>query len=141
MISDYNWSNNQNITVGEAVFTVIPTRQNTPKGKALLPVQRAGKVKSGQRVNVRINNFPDQEFSYLIGAVESISSVPTAEGFYVVDIRFPNGMKTNYDQILPMTQQMLDSADIITEDLRLLERLFMPVKKFFKNQRQWNQSI
>ena len=98
----------------------------------MLPIQGAGKVKIGQRVNARINNFPDQEFGYLIGKVESISSVPTAEGFYVVEIKFPDGMQTNYGKILPITQQMSVSADIITEDIRLIERLFMPIKKMLK---------
>jgi multidrug resistance efflux pump len=128
------WSSNQNVNTGETIFTVIPTQQDTPKGKALLPVQGAGKVKVGQRVNVRINNFPDQEFGYLTGSVESISSVPTAEGFYVIGINFPKGMVTNYDLTLPITQQMLGNADIITDDLRLMERFFMPVKKLLKNQ-------
>lgn len=128
------WSKNQNVNAGETVFTVVPFQQDKPKGKALLPVQGAGKVKMEQRVNVRINNFPDQEFGYLVGKVESISNVPTDDGFYVVEIGFPNGMQTNYGKILPITQQMLGSADIITEDLRLMERFFMPVKKLLKNQ-------
>ncbi len=128
------WSSNQTVNAGEIVFTVMPSQQNIPKGKAMLPVQGAGKVKIGQRVNVRINNFPDQEFGYLLGKVESISSIPTAEGFYVVEVGFPNGMRTNYGKTLPITQQMLGSADIITEDLRLMERFFMPVKKLLKNQ-------
>lgn len=128
------WSKNQNVNTGETVFTVTPSRQDTPKGKVMLPVQGAGKVKSGQRINVRINNFPDQEFGYLIGKVKSISSIPTTEGFYVVEIDFPHGMKTNYGKMLPITQQMQGSADIITDDLRLIERFFMPVKKLLKNQ-------
>lgn len=128
------WSKNQNVNEGETVFIVVPTCQDTPKGKAMLPIQGAGKVKVGQRVNIRINNFPDQEFGYLIGKVESISSIPTVEGFYMVEISFPNGMKTNYGQTLPITQQILGNADIITKDLRLIERFFMPVKKILKNQ-------
>lgn len=128
------WSSNQNVNAGETIFTVVPLQQDTPKGKAMLPAQGAGKIKAGQRVNVRINNFPDQEFGYLIGKVESISSVPTAEGLYVAEINFPNGMQTNYGKTLPITQQMLGSADIITDDLRLMERFFMPVKKILKNQ-------
>ena len=128
------WSSNQNVNAGETIFTVVPLQQDTPKGKAMLPAQGAGKVQTGQRINVRINNFPDQEFGYLIGKVESISSVPTAEGLYMAEINFPNGMQTNYNRILPITQQMLGSADIITNDLRLLERLFMPVKKMIRNQ-------
>lgn len=129
------WSNNQNVNAGETVFTVIPSGQDKPKGKAMLPVQGAGKVKVGQRVNVRINNFPDQEFGYLIGKIASISSVPTAEGFYVVEVDFPKGMETNYDRTLPLSRQMMGTADIITEDLRLIERFLMPVKKLIKNQR------
>ena len=68
--------------------------------------------------------------------MESISSVPTAEGLYVAEINFPNGMQTNYGKTLPITQQMLGSADIITDDLRLLERLFMPVKKMMRDQQR-----
>lgn len=128
------WSSNQNVNTNETVFTIVPLHQDKPKGKALLPVQGAGKVRIGQRANVRINNFPDQEFGYLIGKVESISSVPTAEGFYVVEIGFPKGMQTNYNKTLPIAQQILGRADIITEDLRLMERFFMPIKKLLKNQ-------
>lgn len=129
------WSNNQNVTAGETIFTVVPSGQDMPKGKAMLPVQGAGKVSVGQRVNVRINNFPDQEFGYLVGKVVSISSVPTADGFYVVDVDFPEGMKTNYGRKLPISRQMMGTADIITEDLRLIERFFMPIKKILINQK------
>lgn len=129
------WSNNQNVIAGETIFTVVPPGQNSPKGKAMLPVQGAGKVRAGQRVNVRINNFPDQEFGYLIGKVTSISSIPTEDGFYLVEVDFPRGMKTNYDQILPISRQMQGTADIITDDLRLIERFIMPIKKILRNQR------
>lgn len=128
------WSSNQNVSAGETVFTVLPAGQDIPRGKAMLPVQGAGKVSEGQRVNVRLNNFPDQEFGYLIGNVASISSVPTDDGLYVVEIIFPKGMKTNYDRTLPITRQMQGVAEIITEDLRLIERFFMPVKKMIRNQ-------
>lgn len=128
------WSSNQNVLSGETVFTVLPSGQDTPRGKAMLPVQGAGKVNEGQRVNVRLNNFPDQEFGYLIGNVASISNVPTDEGLYVVEISFPEGMKTNYDRMLPVTRQMQGIAEIITEDLRLIERFFMPIKKMIRNQ-------
>ena len=43
---------------------VVPFGEDRPRGKAMLPVQGAGKVSAGQRVNVRINNFPDQEFYF-----------------------------------------------------------------------------
>ena len=42
-------------------------------------------MKAGQRVNLRLNNYPDQEFGYVKGKVKSVSPLPTAEGMYVVE--------------------------------------------------------
>ena len=121
--------NNQYVNTGEALFTIMPLHHTCPEGKALLPINGAGKVKIGQRVNVHINNFPDQEFGYLIGKIKSISNILNTDGYYVVEIEFPNGLVTSYGNSLPTTQQMMGTADIITADLRLIERFFMPVKK------------
>lgn len=121
--------NNQNVNTGEAIFIITPLHQTCPEGKALLPANGAGKVKIGQRVNVHISNFPDQEFGYLIGKIKSISNFLNADGYYAVEIEFPNGLITSYGNSLPTTQQMMGTADIITADLRLIERFFMPVKK------------
>jgi len=126
------WSNNQNVQSGETIFTIIPTQPSLPVGKALLPVQGSGKVRIGQKVNVRINNYPDQEFGYLKGFVKNISETPNAKGLYVVEIRFPNGLSTNYNVKLPISRQMEGNAEIITEDIRLIERFFNPIKKLLK---------
>lgn len=126
------WSNNQNVQSGETIFTIQPNLQTNPIGKALMPVQGSGKVKVGQRVNVRLNNFPDQEFGYLEGIVQNISSLPNADGQYVVEIRFPNGLTTNYSKKLPIARQMEGTAEIITEDIRLIERFFNPIKRILK---------
>lgn len=130
------WSPNQNVEVGETVFVVAPHEDSMPVGKALLPLQGSGKVRVGQRVNVRLNNYPDQEFGYVKGEVKSVSPLPTAEGMYVVDIALPLGLKTNYGKVLPLTREMKGSADIITDDLRLLERLIMPIKKIWETQKE-----
>lgn len=128
------WSPNQNVAVDETVMVVAPDRETPPVGKALLPLQGSGKVKVGQSVNVRLNNYPDQEFGYVRGQVSSVSPVPTAEGMYVVEVFLPQGLHTNYGKTLPITRDMKGTADIITADLRLIERLFMPLRKIFQNQ-------
>jgi len=126
------WSANQNVELGKTVFSVIPTVQTLPVCKMLLPAQGSGKVAVGQRANVRLTNFPDQEFGYLEGRVEHISDTPDLDGMYVVEIRFPKGLVTNYGVQLPPTRQMQGSADIITQDIRLIVRFFNPIKKILK---------
>ena len=65
------------------------------------------------------------------GIVNSISLVPT-DNNYLVEITLPNGLKTNYKKTLPVTHEMKATAEIVTENLSLLERFLMPVKKIFK---------
>ena len=122
------WNENQFVSVGENVFTVVPEKEDELLGKALLPIQRSGKVKVGQRVIIRFLNFPDQEFGIVTGMVHSVSLVP-AENNYLIEISLPDGLTTNYRKTLPVTYEMKASAEIVTEDLRLIERFFLPLKR------------
>ena len=130
-ISRY-WNINQNITSGETVFTIIPETQSGITGKAQLPIAGSGKVKPGQAVNVRFLNFPDTEYGIVRGIVGNISIVPSGES-YLLEIEFPNSLITTYGKELPFYQEMHAVAEIITDDLRLLERLFLPLKKILAN--------
>lgn len=100
-------------------------------GVSMLPLARSGKVKSGQRVLIRFANYPDQEFGLVNGRVAGISLVP-AEDNYRVEIELPDGLRTNYGKELPVSQEMQATAEIVTEDLRLIERFFQPLKKILK---------
>jgi len=129
------WVKNQNVTTGETVFTIIP--KDTPQimGKAQMPLTRSGKVKPGQKVNIRFANFPDNEYGLIKGRVKNISLVPTrdsqGESYYTVEIELPEGLKTTYDKELPYLPEMQAQADIITDDISLLERFFMPIRKIW----------
>lgn len=126
------WSENQNVKAGDEVFVVLPDTTTRLLGKATLPTVRAGKVKRGQRVIVRFNNFPDQEFGVVEGRVEQIAPVPIEDN-YRIEVSFPHGLKTSYGTELPLYPEMLGTADIVTEELRVIERFFQPLKKLIKN--------
>ena len=125
------WSENQFVSIGDNVFTVVPEKEDELLGKALLPIQRSGKVKTGQRVIIRFLNYPDQEFGVVNGRVHSVSLVP-AENNYLIEIALPDGLTTNYRKTLSVTYEMKASAEIVTEDLRLIERFFMPLKRVLR---------
>jgi len=122
------WAENQNIAAGESVFSIVSEKEDVVIGKALLPVARSGKVKTGQRVNIYLANYPDEEFGIVRGEVKNISLVPV-DDFYTVEISLPDGSVTTYKKMLPFSQEMTANAEIITEDLRLLERIFLPIKR------------
>jgi HlyD family secretion protein len=125
------WNINQYVSSGEKVFTIVPEKTDELIGKAYLPIQRSGKAKTGQRVIIRFKNYPDQEFGLVEGKVSAISLTPM-EGNYAIEITLPNGLVTNYNIMLPIAQEMTATAEIVTEELRLIERLIMPVKSIVK---------
>lgn len=129
------WIENQNVTAGSEVFTIVPDSTSKIIGKAMLPVARSGKVKAGQKVNISLQNFPENEYGILRGTVQHISLTPTQTGdvaYYTVEIALTKGLITTYKKELPYLSDMQGQADIITEDLSLLERLVLPVKKILK---------
>lgn len=129
------WSINQNVTQGAKVFNIIPVNAGELIGKASLPIERSGKVSPGQRVNIRFQNFPDEEYGIIIGTVRKISQIPSIDDnniAYIVEVGLVNGLTTTYNKKLPMMHQMMGRADIITEERTLLDRIFSPLKKEFK---------
>jgi len=82
-----------------------------------------------------LQNFPENEYGILCGTVQHISLVPTQTGetvYYSVEIALTNGLVTTYKKELPYLSNIQGQADIIAEDLSLLERLVLPVKKILK---------
>lgn len=126
------WNENQTITVGDNVFSIIPDAKNTFIGKVKAPALNSGKIKVGQRVNIRLANYPDREFGVLRGEIKNISLVPDKDGNLLLDVALPNGLKTSYDKKIVFQQEMKGSAEIVTEDLRLIERILYQFKNIFE---------
>jgi hypothetical protein len=121
------WSSNQNLKVGDIAFTVVPEKSDLLIGKVILPIQGSGKVKPGQRVNIKLVNYPYLEYGMVRGIVKTISLIPT-DNNYFVEVELPNGLASSYGKSLAFSQEMQGIAEIITDDLRLLERLLNPIK-------------
>ena len=64
-----------------------------PVGLALFPAQGIGQVCEGQKVMVRVDNYPFHKFGHLTGLVKCVADVPDADGFYQVDIVFGQGLR------------------------------------------------
>ena len=125
------WAPNQTVNAGDNVFAVIPTNEKGYIGKVKAPAQNSGKIKVGQTVNIRLANYPDREFGIIKGAIKAISLTPDKDGNVLIDVSLPKGLKTSYQKPIVFQQEMSGTADIITEDLRLLERLLYQFRDIF----------
>ena len=127
------WNKNQTINNGDFIFTIIPKNHANYVCKVQAPVLNSGKVKVGQSVNIKLSSYPDNEYGVLKGKVKSISLIPNNEGLYLLDVLLAEKLITTYYKELEFKQEMEGIAEIITEDLRLIERVFYQFKEIFKN--------
>lgn len=125
------WGENQNVSEGEVVLTVLPFTTGDIVGKINLSVQGAGKVRRGQKVNIKFASYPHMEFGMVRGEVTSISLVPDKD-FYTAEVKLTNGMVTNYGNKIDFQQEMPGMAEIITDDMSLMRRIFNPAKSVIK---------
>ena len=126
------WSENQVVSIGEELFSVIPTSNANYIAKLRVAALNSGKIKSNQDVVIRLANYPDREFGILKGKLSTISLIPTKEGILLLDAKLSNGLKTSHKKQINFQQEMTGTADIITEDLRLLERLLYQFRDVFR---------
>lgn len=126
------WSKNQQVKSGDIVFSIVPEHESKIIGRVTLPLRGAGKVKPGQTVNIRFDNFPYMEYGMIRGKVKSISLVPSNDN-YIAEIEIPQDLRTNYNIRLNFSQEMKGDAEIVTDDLRLIQRFFNPIKSLLKD--------
>ncbi|KQC28975.1 HlyD family secretion protein [Flagellimonas eckloniae] len=131
-VSLLNFNNeNQTVNAGDLVFTIIPQGYQNYIGKIKAPAQNSGKIKPGQDVKIRLANYPYTEFGVLEGNIKNISMVTDVDGNYLIDVSLPKKLITTYNIEIDFKQEMIGSVEIITEDLRLIERFFYQFKSIF----------
>ena len=83
-------------------------------------------------MQIKLLNYPSDEFGELNGKVKSISLTPDEEGNYLINVELPQNLKTTYGKTIAFRQEMKGTADIVTEDLRLIERFFYQLRNIIK---------
>lgn len=126
------WAANQTVTAGDNVFVIIPTIEKGYIGKVKAPLQNSGKIKIGQTVNIRLANYPDREFGIIKGEINAISLTPDKDGNLLINVTLSKGLETSYKKQIFFQQEMSGTAEIVTEDLRLIERLLYQFRDVFR---------
>ena len=120
---------NQFVKTDEAILSILPTNKEALVGRMSIPSINSGKVISGQKVLIKLDNYRYQEFGIVEGRVQNISLTPDDNGNYYVDVILPKGLRTSYNKTLTFDKELKGNAEIVTQDLRLIERFFYQIRK------------
>lgn len=96
--------------------------------QVLIPQENFGKVMVGQKVLLKFPSYQWQEYGSVEGRISYISKIATDSG-YMAKVTLPDGLKTDYHQLIPYHDGLVATAEVITNDTRLLERFYSSLVK------------
>ena len=121
---------NQQLQSAQTICYINP--ENTHYfAQLVIPQANLGKVAVGQKVLLKFSSYPFQEFGAVYGKIEFISRVATDAGYFA-KIALQNGLTTNYGKQIFYRDGLQGNAEIITKDLRLLQRFYYDLMKQVK---------
>lgn len=120
---------NQFVKPGDVILSVLPKDKEALVGRMSVPANNSGKIAQGEKVLIKLDNYRYQEFGIVEGKVQNISLTPDNKGNYYVDVILPKGLQTSYKKNLAFDKELKGNAEIVTEDLRLIERFFYQLRK------------
>lgn len=118
----------QNLSAGQDIFYIQPDNVEF-FGEMIISQSSFGKINKGQQVLIKFNGYPYAEFGSVTGNIEYLSEIPVKDSLFFAKVILPNGLKTNYGHTVPPVNGMTGQAEIITKDMRLLERVYNNLTK------------
>lgn len=119
---------NQSVGLNQELFYVAPPDRNYV-GELYIQQLNAGKVVVGQHVLIKFAGFPYNEFGAVRGRISAIADIPFKDSVFLARVTLPTGLTTTYGKSLDFKTGMTASADILTDNSRLLEKLFYQLRK------------
>ncbi len=120
----------QTVKAGQELFYVLPEGSGF-EGEMYVGQYNFGKVRHGQEVIVKFAGYPYQEFGTVSGCIASISDMPK-DTAYLVKVQFPKGLVTSSQKKIPFRNGMTATGEIVTEDLKVIERFFYDFRKVLR---------
>jgi multidrug resistance efflux pump len=122
---------NQLLSAGQELFYVQPPQSNY-YGQLMVSQTGLGKIKKGQKVLVRVQSYPSNEFGYILGVVNYISDIPTSRDSFLIKVDLPKGLQTNYNKTIFFRNSLMADAEVMTDNRKLFDRFLGQVKEMFK---------
>jgi len=95
---------------------------------AEVPSARGGKIKPGQKVNIKLDAYPYLEFGTLQGVTHNIEYIPGGN-YYLVEVKILKNTITNNHKTIFLNERAPGVVEVITDNRSLMERILPFLKK------------
>jgi hypothetical protein len=126
------------VNKGDTIGTIISNNKEEFVARMNLVQEQIAGIEIGNPVNIRLAKYPEHTYGRLIGIVKSIIFTPYNK-HYMVDITFPDQLRTTANKKLNYELGLKGDAEIVTSSRSVLLRIFSPVAALWsKNKNEIN---
>ncbi len=122
---------NEWVENGQSLFYVQPP-QSTFYSEIMAGQKGVGKIKVGQKVMIRIDGYPSDEFGYLTARINYIAGTPGSNDSFLIKAELLLGLQTSYRKNIFFRNGLMGQAEIITDDRKLFHRLTGQLKEIWE---------
>ncbi|MFZ2783496.1 MAG: HlyD family efflux transporter periplasmic adaptor subunit [Sediminibacterium sp.] len=125
-------NDNDFVNAGKELIEIMPFSDNFIANIYLSNIN-SGKLRKGQLVRIKLEDFPYTEYGLLEGSVADFSSTQIIDKqnkvqSLLVNVNFSKILKTDQGYLLPKKNRMKGAAEIITFDRNLFEKIFEKIQ-------------
>ncbi len=132
LLFSVNIQEKENIKLNTELFNVFENNSNYI-GVLTIAQENVGRIKLGQRVLIKFHSYPFEEYCLVEGKISSSPELSSQdEKFFSALVELPNGLTTSHGKSLTYNFGLTASAEIVTEDLRLFQRIFYSIRGIFR---------
>jgi biotin carboxyl carrier protein len=111
----------QLVTSNQELF-YIESYTGTYYAIMMAPQVGLGKLENGQRVILKLESFPSEDFGHLEGRISYISRTPQGDSF-LIRITLQNGLITNLKRPIIFRNDLIGKGEVITSNKTVFHRI------------------
>ncbi|MEJ5143840.1 MULTISPECIES: HlyD family efflux transporter periplasmic adaptor subunit [unclassified Sphingobacterium] len=124
----------QFVKAGSTLLSILPNNRQITIGQMHIGAQNQGKIKINQKVLIKLDNYKYQEYGIVQGKIKSIALVQDKDSKYYIEVALPNGLQTSYHKTIVFDKELSGTADIVTQELTLAERILSQLRSLLRYQ-------
>lgn len=127
------------VQLSQSMGYIIPEFENNHKYvHALLEPRGLSKIDKTSKIIIKFDGYPYKEYGILVTTNNELAKIPvvdkkTGDSYYDITVELPDTLKTNYGRIIDYRPEMGISAELITKDRSILERMLESIISLLRN--------
>lgn len=125
---------NQMVGENSVLFNIAPKEVTGYEGRALVSAADVARFDKNCPCIIALNKYNEVDYGNVHAVISKINKRPYSNDMYMVNVDFPEGLKTDINKALPDEWYLTGELSIIVKDRDILDLVSQPIKRMVMGQ-------